>query len=115
FARTGYWSVKRGQNTDAPASLAPDVAPGVQDAVKRLADSLRPNAEEPTESPRRILMPQPASVPKPPPLLAEPTVALMHGRVATDPVPRREFRRTDTILIRGDGGGAGGVGAAAEP
>ncbi|HMF95273.1 MAG TPA: VWA domain-containing protein [Vicinamibacterales bacterium] len=100
FARTGYWSVKRGQNTEALASLAPDVAAGVQDAVKRLADSLRPNAEEPTESPRRILMPQPVSAPKPPPLLAEPTVAVMRGRVAGDPVPRREFRRTDTILIR---------------
>jgi len=100
FARTGYWSVKRGQNSDAPASLAPDVAPGVQEAVKRLADSLRPNAEEPTESPRRILMPAPASVPKLLPVLAEPTVALMRGRIAGDPVPRREFRRTDTILIR---------------
>jgi VWFA-related protein len=99
FARAGYWSVKRGQNSDGPASLAPDVPSGVQDAVKRLADSLRPNADEPTESRRRILMPEQPSAP-PPPLLAVPTVALMRGRVAGDVVPRREFRRTDTILIR---------------
>jgi VWFA-related protein len=100
FARTGYWSFKRGQNTDGPASLAPEVAPAVQGAVKRLADSLRPNADEPTESRRRIVMPEPESVPKPPPLLAAPTVAVMRGRIAGAPVPRREFRRTDTILIR---------------
>src|SRR5262249_32965218 len=49
FARSGYWSVKRGQTTEGPASLAPDVPTGVQDAVKALADSLRPNADEPTE------------------------------------------------------------------
>src|SRR5262249_31574039 len=91
FSRTGYWSVEPGENTDTPASRAPDVSAGVQDAVKRLADSLRPNAEEPAESPRRILMPHPVSAPTPPPLLAEPTVALVHGRVASDPVPRREF------------------------
>ena len=100
MARTGYWSVKPGQNSDGPASLAPAVPPGVQDAVKRLADSLRPNADEPTESRRRIVMPEPESAPKPLPLLAAPTVALMRGRVAGEAVPRREFRRTDTLVVR---------------
>jgi VWFA-related protein len=100
IARTGYWSFTRGQNSEGPASLAPDIAPGVQDAVKRLADSLRPNADEPTESRRRILMPEPQPAPPPAPLLAPPTVAVMRGRVAGDPVARREFRRSDTILIR---------------
>src|SRR5262249_58618679 len=61
FSRTGYWSVKRGQNTDTPASLAPDVSAGVQDAVKRLAASLRPHAEEPARPARRIPRPAPAA------------------------------------------------------
>ncbi|HXI28292.1 MAG TPA: VWA domain-containing protein, partial [Vicinamibacterales bacterium] len=100
MARTGYWSVKRGQNSDGPSSAAPVVPPGVQDAVKQLADSLRPNADEPTESRRRILMPEAPTAPKPPPLLAPPIVALMRGRVAGDAVARHEFRRTDTIVIR---------------
>jgi VWFA-related protein len=100
FARTGYWSLKRGQSTDAPASLTPAVAPAVQEAVNRLADSLRPNADEPAEAPRRIRMPEP---PAPPPvmlLLSPPTVSLARGRTIGDPVARREFRRTDTIVVR---------------
>jgi VWFA-related protein len=100
FARPGYWSLKRSQTSEAPPSLAPVVPAGVQDAVKRLADSLRPNADEPTESRRRILMPEPPSAPKPAPLLTAPTVALLRGRIAGETVARREFRRTDTILIR---------------
>src|SRR5262249_34360347 len=74
--------------------------PGVQDAVKSLADSLRPNADEPTESRRRVLMPEAPAAAAPSPLLSAPTVALMRGRIAGDPVPRREFHRTDTILVR---------------
>ena len=71
------------------------------DALKRLADSLRPNADEPGESRRRIRMPEedpPAAAPRW--LVAPPTVALVRGRVASEPVPRREFRRSDIILIR---------------
>jgi hypothetical protein len=33
-------------------------------------------------------------------LLAAPTVAVVRGRTAGDPVARREFRRSDTILVR---------------
>src|SRR5262249_55881741 len=58
FARPGYWSPKRGQTTDGAPQLAPVVAPEVQAAVNRLADSLRPNAEEPIEAPRRVRMPE---------------------------------------------------------
>jgi VWFA-related protein len=102
FARTGYWNPKRGPTSDAPPSLAPVVAAEVQQALKALADSLRPNVEEPTESRRRVVMPEPqAAPPSAPPLLAIPTVRLMRGRIAAaDSAARREFRRTDTILIR---------------
>ena len=100
FARTGYWSLKRGQNTDGPASLAPTIAPAVQQAVNRLADSLRPNAEEPAEAARRIKMPEPAARPRPPMVLSPPTMSLTRGRTIGDPVSRREFRRTDTIVVR---------------
>ena len=100
FARPGYWSPKRGQNTDGPASLAPAVSPEVQSAVNRLAESLRPNAEEPAEAPRRVRMPEAAAPSAPPPLLAPPTIALARGRTVGEPVGRREFRRTDTIVVR---------------
>jgi hypothetical protein len=100
FARTGYWNPKRGQTSDGAPSLAPAVAPEVQQALKALADSLRPNADEPTESRRRVVMPEAPAAPAAPPLLATPTVRLMHGRIAAETSTRREFRRTDTILIR---------------
>jgi len=100
FARPGYWSPKRNQSTEAPASLLPSLSPEVQAAVNRLAESLRPNADEPVESPRRIRMPDAAAAATPPPLLARPTIALARGRVVGEPVQRHEFRRTDTIVVR---------------
>jgi hypothetical protein len=101
FARTGYWSLKRGENTEGPASVAPVIAPAVQEAVNRLADSLRPNAEELAEAPRRIKMPEPSpAAPRPVLLLAPPTISLTRGRTLGDPATRREFRRTDTIVVR---------------
>jgi hypothetical protein len=100
FARTGYWSLKRGQNTDGPASLAPVISPAVQEAVNRLAESLRPNAEEPAEAPRRIKMPEAPAPPPPVQLLSPATISLARGRTIGDPVGRREFRRTDTIVVR---------------
>jgi VWFA-related protein len=99
FARPGYWSTKRGRSTDGPASPALSIAPQVQAAVNRLAESLRPNPEEPIESPRRVRMPE-APAAAPPSLLSPPTIALVHGRIVGDPVARREFRRTDTIAVR---------------
>jgi len=102
FARTGYWSLKRGESSDGPASLAIDVPPGVQDAVKRLADSLRPNADEPVEGRRRAIMPAPQALPPPRLLLSPPTIAIVRGRVVGDPAGRREFQRTDTIVVRAE-------------
>jgi hypothetical protein len=101
FARTGYWSPKRGTTTDAAPSLALVVPAAVQSALNQLAESLRPNAAEPIESPRRIKMP-PEAVAAPPaePPLAPPTAALVRGRVAGPPVARHEFRRIDTLLLR---------------
>ena len=102
FARTGYWSFKRGQNADGPASLAPVVPAAVNEAVNRLADSLRPNADEPIEAPRRVHMPPPAPPPAParPPLLAAPSVSVAQGRLVSAPVDRREFRRSDVVVVR---------------
>jgi len=102
FARTGYWSLKRNDTTEGPASLAIPIAPAVQEAVNRLADSLRPNAEEPVEGRRRVIMPVPDAPPPPKVPLSPPTIAIAHGRIVGDPVRRREFRRTDTIVVRSD-------------
>ena len=174
FARAGYWSFKRGQNADGPASLAPVVPAAMNEAVNRLADSqrpnadepieapsrvhmpppappppparppddgvrargltvvqtrperrwpgvararrsgrrerggespsdsLRPNADEPIEAPRRVHMPPPASPPPPArlPLLAAPSVSVAQGRLLSAPVNRREFRRSDVVVVR---------------
>jgi VWFA-related protein len=99
FARPGYWAFKR-QQTSEPASVAAAVPPAVQTAMNHLADSLRPNADEPAEPRRRIVMPQPAAPAAVARLLAAPTVAVMHGRTAGEPAVRWEFRRTDTLAVR---------------
>jgi hypothetical protein len=36
------------------------------------------------------------------PLLAAPTIGLARGRMVGDPVTRREFRRTDTVVVRAE-------------
>ena len=102
FARTGYWSLKRGQNADGAASLAPVVPARVNEAISRLADSLRPNADEPSEAPSRVHMPAPPPPPAlaKPPLLAAPSVSLAQGRLVGPPVNRREFRRSDVVVVR---------------
>src|SRR6185503_8299406 len=74
--------------------------PAVQTAINHLADSLRPNADEPAEPRRRIVLPQPPAPRAEARLLAPPTVAVMHGRTVGDPAVRWEFRRTDTLAIR---------------
>jgi VWFA-related protein len=102
FARTGYWSFKRGESTDVVLAPVPVASAAVQEAVNRLADSLRPNADEPAEAPRRVIMPEPVKAPAPPRMLAAPTVALVRGRTVGSPVGRREFRRTDTIVVRAE-------------
>ncbi len=51
FARTGYWAFKRGENTITASPSLAAVSPEVQAAVDRLADSLRPDADEPAEGP----------------------------------------------------------------
>ena len=99
FARGGYWAFKRGENTLTATAAAPVVPRAVQVAIDGLADSLRPNAEEPIETRWRIL-PAPAAPSGPAPLLASPTIALAHGRLVGDPVSRREFRRIDTLVVR---------------
>ena len=96
FARTGYWAYKRGENTIAPSPSATAVPPAVQAAVDRLADSLRPDADEPSEGRRRVIMPKPADAAA----TSGPTIALARGRIVGEQVARREFHRTDTLVIR---------------
>jgi VWFA-related protein len=99
FARNGYWAFKRGESS-APASPSlTAVPPAVQAAIDRLADSLRPDADEPPDGRRRVVMPRPAD-PAPAPLLSAPTIAVARGRTVGEPAARREFRRTDTLLVR---------------
>ena len=99
FARTGYWAFKRGENTIATSPSLTAVSPEVRAAVDKLADSLRPDADEPIDGRRRILIPRPDN-PGPAPLLAAATIGLARGRTVGEPVTRREFRRTDTLVVR---------------
>ena len=95
FARTGYWAFKRGENTITASPSLTAVSPEVQAAVDRLADSLRPDAEEPAEGRRRAIMPKPVDLALPPL-----TIGVARGRLVGEPVTRREFRRVDTLVVR---------------
>jgi VWFA-related protein len=110
FARTGYWAFKRGENAITPSPSLTPVSPEVQAAVDKLADSLRPDADEPAEGRRRVIMPKVADTSAPPL-----TVGVARGRVVGEPVMRREFRRTDTLVVRApllsSGASAGQAGA----
>jgi VWFA-related protein len=99
FARTGYWAFKRGENTVGSTPVGPAVPPAVQAAVDKLADSLRPDANEPLGARRRVLLPAADDGPSPA-TPAAPTIAVAQGRFVGEPVVRREFRRTDTLVIR---------------
>jgi VWFA-related protein len=97
FARTGYWAFKRGENTISASPALAAVPPAVQIAVDQLADSLRPDADEPAERRRRVMIP---IAPPPAPLLGAPTIAVAHGRLVGPAVTRREFIRTDTLVVQ---------------
>jgi VWFA-related protein len=99
FARPGYWAFKREQTTET-ASVLVAVSPAVQTAMNHLADSLRPDTDEPGASRRRIVMPQPPAAPAVARLLAPPTIAVVQGRTVGEPAVRWEFRRTDTLAVR---------------
>ena len=51
-------------------------------------------------------MPEPEAPPTKKLALSPPTMAIAHGRVVGDPISRREFRRTDTIVVRAETTGA---------
>ncbi len=99
FARTGYWSLKQGTNSVTATAPVVAVPQAVQAAVAQLADSLRPDADEPTEGKRHVIMPSPVAA-QPATLLEAPTIALARGQTVSEPQPRREFRRTDTLVVR---------------
>ncbi|HEY2149800.1 MAG TPA: VWA domain-containing protein [Vicinamibacterales bacterium] len=99
FARTGYWSLKQGTNSVTAMAPVAAVPHAVQTAVDQLADSLRPDADEPPEGRRRVIMPPEVVTPNVT-LLAVPTVSLARGQAVGEPQRRHEFRRTDTIVVR---------------
>ena len=61
LARTGYWSLKAGENSITATAPPIAVSPAVLAAVDKLADSLRPDAEEPLDGRRHVIMPGPAA------------------------------------------------------
>jgi VWFA-related protein len=99
FARPGYWAFKRGQNGEQTVSAVPALSPALQAAVNQLAESLRPDADEPAEARRSVLPPAPR-MPALAMLVGVPIVAVARGRAASEPARRREFRRTDTLVVR---------------
>jgi hypothetical protein len=68
--------------------------------VDTLADSLRPDFDESTDG-RGHILPRPTGA-SPALLLAVPTVRVARGRLVGEPVPRREFRRTELTAQVGD-------------
>ena len=99
FARPGYWSLRRGQNDGSTSPAVPELSPAMQAAVNQLAESLRPDAGEPAEARRSVLPPAPP-VPAPSSMVGIPTLSVARGRSTAAPVRRREFRRTDTLVVR---------------
>jgi VWFA-related protein len=99
FARTGYWAFKRGPNSETAEPVVPELPPAMRMAVNQLAESLRPDADEPAEG-RRSVLPPPVVAPAVASLLGEPTISVARGRVTGEPARRREFRRTDTLVVR---------------
>jgi VWFA-related protein len=99
FARSGYWAYKRGENTITTPTAPPAMTAAVKTAIDGLAESLRPNADEPAEA-RRSLLPPEKKAAAAPSLLAAPTMALLRARTVGDPIVRREFHRTDTLVVR---------------
>lgn len=97
-ARSGYMSLTPGETAARAAPPAAPVPAAVQSALDGLADALRPDAAEPAR--RKSLIPPPAAAPEPQRILGPPTVALLQGRVAGEPTARREFDRTERLVVR---------------
>ena len=110
FARPGYWAYKREQ-VSVDTTSSETVSPAVQQALNRLAESVRPNLDEPVPSRRRTIVPATPEPATPPPLLAPVTVAVARGRTVGEPLSRLEFHRTDTLVFRAATSGATAVGA----
>jgi len=98
FARNGYWAFKRDRQHSLPATALVAVPALVQAAIDGLADSLRPDADEPAGRGSLVMTRSVSSVPAA--LLAVPTVGVVRGRAVDHPRGRREFHRNDTVMVR---------------
>jgi hypothetical protein len=67
-------------------------------ALNRLAESLRIDSSEPTES--RHLRMMDSAEPPPPPVLAAPELSVAQGRLPGPVAARREFPRVGTLVAR---------------
>lgn len=93
-ARSGYWALTEAELASSRA--APIVVPAeVNDAMRRLADKLRPVTDD---------LPAMRHAPPPPAVtgrvLAAPTIALVRGAREPEPVTRPEFLRSQRIVVR---------------
>jgi VWFA-related protein len=96
-ARSGYLAFKQAEQTTTSAPAAPPPSE-VTAALNRLAESLRVDSSEPTES-RHLRMMDSAETPSPP-VLATPELSVAQGRLPGPAVARREFPRVGTLVAR---------------
>ena len=100
-ARSGYLAFKQAEQTVASAPPAP-VSAEVTAALARLAESLRPDANEPAER-RRLHVPEQeesGASSEAANFLAAPVLAVAQGRLAGPPATRPEFPRVGTLVAR---------------
>lgn len=92
-ARSGYLAPTAAEAAERSA-LQVETKPEVKSALDSLASATRPDAAEAAPSKPA---PAPAAADGP---IAEPTLAVMAGRVVGEPVARREFARTERLVVR---------------
>ncbi|HEX7138049.1 MAG TPA: VWA domain-containing protein, partial [Vicinamibacterales bacterium] len=97
-ARSGYLAFKQAEQTTASV---PATAPSLEitAALARLAESLRPDADEPADS-HRVHMFDSGQPAAPPPVIASPELSVAQGRFPGPVVAKREFPRLGTLVAR---------------
>jgi hypothetical protein len=91
-ARSGYMAPTAAEAAERSA-LQAETKPEVKSALDSLASATRPDAAEAAPS-------KAAPAPSAEGPIAEPTLAVMAGRVVGEPVARREFARTERLVVR---------------
>ena len=97
-ARKGYWAWTQAEADAAFPPPPPAVDAAVQQALNRLADSLRPDPEPPAR--RRLGPPEPSPPAAKATTLGEPVIMIARARTELRPAARREFTRRDQVVIQ---------------